>query len=323
MKKKIVIGSGLVLIVATIAIVFSILQKDSANEGTENLVPSESTETVLLVPDDEQGQEQVKETVSAEKEETMTIEINGRKIQITDYVYDPTKPLIGGEKNNSSSSTSDKATVGESLKGENYKERGANDGMFDGLLNNINFNYAVRDTGFSRGFALNPKGKYSPGLIGGTHLNAYGPNSTEIRLEELDYTEGDINYWHTHLFHNLGFMQFNISKPEGSIPYGTKFTEGVGLANYEEVLGPTIIMVGEGDVTIDGNYQLLSDDKISCKFGEGYLVEYYEIDTYRYFGLAAIENKDGRIIYIRAVTPYYPTLKDIIMEFADTCVHLY
>ena len=82
-------------------------------------------------------------------------------------------------------------------------------------------------------------------------------------------------------------------------------------------------MNGEFDTTIKGDYQLLSDDKLSCKFGEGYLVEYYNISRTTYYGEAVIENNDGRIIWIKANTPYYPSLKSIIMEFADTCVHLY
>lgn len=326
MKKKVAIGIGIVAVVAISTVAFITLQNKDKTEQMVNLEETEVeqstsdnsiSEEILLVPDNEVSTEG---TSTADNKEKITVTIKGRDIIVTQYEYDPTRPIVGEKPKVTSSSV-----IIEENKNQSIIEDNPNEGMFVHSLDDINFSYAKRDTGFSRGFALNPRGEYSPWLIAEDSFYAVGPNYTTIEFKELNPNEGNIDYWHTWIFSHIGFMQCNIGKPEGSIPYGSKFTEGVGLDNYYEILGNEIIMTGQFDITVDEltGYQLISDDKLSCKFGEGYLVEYYMDCTEYYYGEAVIQNSDGRIIFVKAYSPYQPSIKDIIMEFADTCVHLY
>lgn len=294
-------------------------------------VTDEQVESVLQ----EQGLEN---TVNGDK---VTVSGNTYVISETyqEYKYDPTNDEQGSYKDRVTVDVADATgnklqvtgasnflqpteTEGESNRTV-VKPRAPGEGKYDNLIDDIKFKVCIRDTGFSKGFALNPHGEFNDSVVLPDYLTATGPNLTEIQFRELDFIEGDALYWKKIIFERIGFFRCYIVKPEGSIPYGSEFKENVGLKDYREILGTGIIMNGGGDYTMSDGFQLISDDKISSKFGDGYYVETYSRDTGMYTGYAVYENNDGRVVYIVATSPYYQSLRDIIMEFADTCVHLY
>lgn len=293
MKKKIAISLGIVGVIAIGAIVFNMFQKDDSEIVQDTISDNSTSEIVLLIPEDEDSNEESSTTEiikpNIEEEE---IDISGTQVTFdSDYTYDP-------DKYDSSTPTGTVIIEGETP--------GVGGGTYTGLLDNIDYNYAVRDVEFSRGYALNLTSKYTPSVIGTETLSAIGPNYTNVTFKELDNTEGDLDYWHTWVFTHIGFTVLHASAPEGVIPYGTPFKECEG-EYYNAEYG----------------YQLISDDKLDCRYGEGYLTEYYIEHTGEYTAEAVLVNYNGRIIWLKATSPYQPSLKDIIMEFADTCIHLY
>lgn len=182
--------------------------------------------------------------------------------------------------------------------------------------------YAIKGFDFSRGFSVFQSNKYDiyVALITETTAQMHAPNATTVNVTELDYRNGDATYWREEKLGQECFAEYAKIAPACKIPYGTEYILGTGLKDFENT---EFVNYFREDPTVNiSDNQLIVDEEVNTRFGEGYYFEVFNDTTGMYYGTMIIQH-GSRVFCLRGYSSYKDSIKDIITATADRCIYVY
>lgn len=186
--------------------------------------------------------------------------------------------------------------------------------------NKEEYYYAVDGYEWGRGFGPVMSVKYDIKVKGANEYLSIltAPNDTEITVIEKDPRVGDAKYWHDDILGTRGFSYFNLVTDIDDLEYNTPFILGTGLKDWSKFQ----YVAGEEDITVSGVTQLLCNISVDNMLGEGYYIEFADIETGLFESYMIIQRGD-RVFCINAKSDYRESMKDICTATADRCIIVY